>query len=60
MKQSVEIQTRLLLQVSTELKNQMAEIQKLREVVRSAEAEKTAKVRSVQQSSQRIGNELSL
>ena len=60
MKQSVEIQRRLLLQVSTELKNQMAEIQKLREVVRSAEAEKTAKVRSVQQSSQRIGNELSL
>jgi hypothetical protein len=38
MNQSVEVRTHRLLQISTELHNRMAEIQKLREMVRSAEA----------------------
>jgi hypothetical protein len=40
MKQSVEVRTHSLLQISTDLHNRMIEIQKLREMVRSAEAAK--------------------
>ncbi|MFG3595191.1 hypothetical protein [Bradyrhizobium sp. RDI18] len=40
MKQPVEVRTHRLLQISTDLHNRMAEVQKLREMVRSAEAVK--------------------
>ncbi|MEH2537163.1 MULTISPECIES: hypothetical protein [unclassified Bradyrhizobium] len=38
MEQSLEVRTQRLLQISIDLHNRMAEIQKLREMVRSAEA----------------------
>ncbi|MEH2589823.1 hypothetical protein [Bradyrhizobium sp. AZCC 1721] len=38
MEQSLEVRTQRLLQISIDLHNQMAETQKLREMVRSAEA----------------------
>jgi hypothetical protein len=38
MEQSIEVLTHRLLQISIDLNNRMAEIQKLREMVRSAEA----------------------
>ena len=38
MQQSLEIRTHRLLQISIDLHNRMADIQKLREMVRSAEA----------------------
>ena len=37
MEQSIEVRTYRLLQISTDLHNRMVEIQKLREMVRSAE-----------------------
>ncbi|WP_156434045.1 hypothetical protein [Bradyrhizobium retamae] len=40
MKQPVEVRTHRLLQISTDLHSRMAEVQKLREMVRSAEAAK--------------------
>lgn len=40
MKQPAEVRTHRLLQISTDLHNRMAEVQKLREMVRSAEAAK--------------------
>lgn len=58
MKQSVEIQTRLLLKISAELKHRMAEIHKLREMIRSAEAEKNSQEAIHPAVPQRIGNEL--
>lgn len=47
MEQSLEARTHRLLQISIDLHDQMAEIQKLREMVRSAEAAERAKSRSM-------------
>jgi hypothetical protein len=58
MKKSVERQTHFLLQISAELKNRMTEIQKLRELVQSAEVAASGQEAIRPAVPQRVGNEL--